>query len=254
MSANSFYYQNNSEERRKFYYDSAEDPDNQTQKGFFSATYSKLVAACIGLICIVALVSSVYPSQSSMAVIQKSVAPKTAKSLSNADISILSPGYGALASTQQLSWKFIAEPGRAQVFLLNSVSVEGEKVNADEDLMEVEWTIDGKTYRGVRAEVTFSPTSFGTKVPFSMTVTAKRGKTLSANVDSLFSYTMVDEVAIKYVRREFRTLTDSDKRRFISAMSTVYSVSEEDGKKIVRIEVPQYRVLPGEALVRGRPY
>jgi len=241
MSSNSFYYQNASGERKKsqFHYDAAEDPDNQTPKGFFSATYSKLAAACIGLICIVALISSAYPSNSSKTMIKTSnepiVKPKTVaggRSLSNADISIVSPGYGALSSTQQLSWKFIAEPGRTQVFLLNSIAVEGEKIPADEDLLEVEWTINGQTFHGVRAEVTFSPTSFGTKVPFSMTVSAKRGKTLSENVDSLYSYTMEDEVAIKYVRREFRTLTESDKHRFISAMSKVYSVSEEDGKKL----------------------
>lgn len=251
MSSNAFYYQNPSTDRKKsqFHYDAAQDPDNQPN-AWFSSTYSKLIAACVGVICIVAIVASTVSSGSS-SVAKASVGPvkpdivsSTVKfhhappskaklgTLNGMSISVVSPGYGELKAATQLEWKYIAEPARTQVLQLKSLQIDDQTIVADDDTMQIAWTVNGESYSGSSIEIKLPSSSFGTKVPFTVTVSAKKGKKLKQGVDNTYTFTMEDDLVVKYVRREFRTLTTDDKSRFVSAMQKVYSLSDEEGQKL----------------------
>lgn len=249
MSSGAFYFQNPPSDKKKsqFHYDASLDPDNQS-KTWISGTYSKLIAVCVGIICIVTILASTLSSSSVSNNIKsgppvkpvnihasfQTAAPSKNKlgTLNGMDIAILSPGYGQLKSATQLDWKYIAEPARTQVFQLNNILIDDQTLEANDDTMHIDWKIGDQSYSGSRVEVILPSSAFGTKVSFAVTVTAKKGKSIKQGIDNLYSFTMQDELIVKYVRREYRTLTADDKSRFVSALQKVYSLSEVEGQKL----------------------
>lgn len=133
-------------------------------------------------------------------------------------ISVSSPGYSTLKSLDLLPWTVIAEPHRPQYITLNSIRVNGDMVDLTSDLISVKWVIDGKRYEGYQA--LFIVTTTGVKT-CTVTVTASTYKTSEYSTPSSYSVTHEFDLAAKYVRRELRALTESDRTDFFDALYTV---------------------------------
>jgi len=139
--------------------------------------------------------------------------------VTDVSISVSSPGYSTLKSLELLPWTAIAEPHRPQYITLKSIRVYGQIVDLDSEFVSVTWLIDGKRYEGYHA--LFGVTTTGVKI-CTVTVTALPSKTSSeGSSPSSYSFSHEFDLAVKYVRRELRALTDSDRTEFFDALYTV---------------------------------
>lgn len=237
MNSSTYYFHSSSSDRRRSQFDN--DWGDGQGKGWFQSTYSKLVAASVGIVALVVILNSTFTSRSSLFEVQSPVVKPLAVSMikyqgfhSEMDLSLTSPGYGTLKSTSMLTWQYIAEPARAQSFKLNKITVNGQELVVDEEKMSVSWIIDGKAYSGAEISFTLPAKSYGSLVKFTVSVAMKKDVELLEGVNSLYQFTYSSQMAVKYVRREFRTLTSDDRSRFIKALQTVYSLDDTTGQQL----------------------
>jgi hypothetical protein len=227
MDYQRFYYQQNALPIKR------EDGEPEEKAAYFSSIYSKLVAATLTLLAIVVIINASFSTGSDIsATINPVKSAVKSQSSHNVEfeIKIDSPGYSTLKSYDLLPWSLIAEPARNQVIYISKMTVNDEEIAIDEDKMDIKWTIDDKEYTGKSAVFQLPGTYFGTSVDFTVTVSAKESKELAKGVNSLYYFTHSDQIMVKYVRREFRTLTDDDKERFTKAMSALYSLDDATGQ------------------------
>lgn len=235
MDFQRFYYQGDgtssqNEERNRF--------SNQENKGLLSGLYTKMIFATVGVIALVAIISSTITSptnsrmESSTGVSNsKLVSIPMASDLNfRFDIQISTPGYGPLQNSL-IPWKLVVEPARAQIISIKKFSLNNENVALSDEKVSVDWEINGNTYSGVSAEFQVPATSFGQKMTFSVRLTPKSGVVFGTEIDAKYSFTHRDQFIVKYIRREIRALTDSDRQKFMNALQTIYSVSELEGQK-----------------------
>lgn len=157
-----------------------------------------------------------------MAVSKDSLPALTLNQITASDMSfgiqVVSPGYGALKSLSNLPWDMIVEPSRRQeIYLLNPL-LEGKSFDLNPTEYLVQWTIDGKTYKGL--STTFQIDKVG-KYTSSIQITAQESGEKLINRDFV--------MMVKYVRREIRTLIDDDRKRFFDSMYKLYTVDETTG-------------------------
>jgi hypothetical protein len=125
----------------------------------------------------------------------------------------MSPGYSTLKSLDLLPWELIAEPYRPQFISLNSLQVNSKDIDLDQESLSILWLIDGEKYEGASAQ--FQVTSTGVKI-CSLTIT-----TAASDSSSSYSLTHEFKLAVKYVRREIRSMTEEDRQAFFAALRTV---------------------------------
>lgn len=153
-----------------------------------------------------------------------------------------SPDYGTLASMDFLPWDAVIEPFRESHLMLSSVIIDGDDVTEDvhsaKSSYSVSWTIYDEEYSGYKINV---------NIPFVGVLNASVS-IHDASLDKVFSQTFT--VAVKYVRREIRTLTDNDRQTFLDTLQLLYTTDLADGKekygdKFVNAEFLVYRHLNG---------
>ena len=147
----------------------------------------------------------------------------TSKSkLSSSDYSITVgayiDGYTPIAAVSMLPWDAVLEPYKTNYLEVLSFQIDG--VNVDTADYDVAWTIgDDVTLTGSSASVEVDDLGV-----YSSTVT------LTSTSDSSVSYSYDFLLAVKYVRREIRTMSDVDRNKFMDALYTTYTVSGDEGR------------------------
>jgi hypothetical protein len=119
-------------------------------------------------------------------------------------------------------WAKLLEPHR-------EATLEAELEGATGDEIYT-WTIDGgeKTLQG--QTVQFTPTRIGWH-DIAITVTTTDGISLSSSAAVSTASTKVTErVMSKYVRRELRSLSDSERERVLDAMHSIYKYTTAEGQ------------------------
>ena len=142
----------------------------------------------------------------------------------DATIEVSSPDYGVSQALRHLPWDAVAEAYRDQNIriALSYTSSSGVVVSASDEDVIVKWQILGQKYTGV--EATFNAAA----IPgvYECTVSVK-----AASDDSeVFSKTFT--MAVKYIRREVRSLTETDRTKFFKALKVFYDTDLEEGKKL----------------------
>ena len=151
---------------------------------------------------------------------------------SSVEISMKSPVYAELAVVNFLPWDVVAEPYKEQILSVQSfVDTDGNTVQYD-DIEEstgdnigtahytITWSINDETYTG--KAITFQP-NMDPQV-LTCTVTISRGEEYRASRE----FTL----AVKYVRREIRSLSDDDRTLFLRTLRLLYDLSTEDGQAL----------------------
>lgn len=146
------------------------------------------------------------------------------KSESSVVISITasSPDYQSLDSLSYLPWDNLIEPYRDQYLAISAVIVDGVDdtstyKHSSADKYNFEWTILGETYSGYVVTVNVQATGI-----FNCTVS------IEDNSDGTV-YSSNFTLAVKYVRREIRSLTESDRDAFFDALQLLYTTNSTDG-------------------------
>ena len=141
-------------------------------------------------------------------------------------VRVASPVYGEPVVVAYLPWDTVAEPFKDQVLSLDwfTDAETGAVVPVDSslDLSEytVVWTVNGGRYTG-------ETVVFRVDIPpqvLTCDVTVSRGGVEVASAE----FTM----AVKYVRREIRSLTEDDRNMFLQTLRLLYDVSTDDGRAL----------------------
>lgn len=125
--------------------------------------------------------------------------------------------YTKTSPINHYPWEFIVEPHRESTFCIIKSGVSTESYS-------YEWNIDDAKYQGLNVTHTF--TRLGKHL------IAVVGYSESQDADDNDDMYHDGEVMVKYVRREIRTLTDTDRTNFFDAMTTVYRVDQTEGQAL----------------------
>jgi len=127
------------------------------------------------------------------------------------------PDYGVL-NTDNLPWTMVLEPYRSQNLYISSLTEDDRAMEIDSSSYSATWTIAGQEYIGLTPTIMLNHTGV-----YDGNVALKhRTKT----------YELDFTVAVKYVRREIRTLTDADREAFFDALETMYDTDDVTGKSL----------------------
>jgi hypothetical protein len=144
----------------------------------------------------------------------------------NAAVEVSSPDYGVSQALKHLPWDAVAEAYRDQTIRLlmtyKTSASDEEAVAASEDDVVVKWQILGKKYSGL--EATFNAAAIPGVYECTVSV--------SAAADGTELYSKTFNMAVKYIRREVRSLTEADRTKFFSALKLFYATEEDAGKKL----------------------
>lgn len=132
-------------------------------------------------------------------------------------VEVESPGYDQLVSLSMVPWDVVAEPNRDQYISITSLTVDGQTINVDDGSYSVVWQLGDVSATGNSA--TFQMTGTGV---FDCTVKA----TSASGMTYEYDFTM----AVKYIRREIRALSDDDRTAFFDALYKIYTVDSHTGK------------------------
>lgn len=168
------------------------------------------------------------------------------------EVAIESPGYPKLSSLALLPWDAVAEPHKDQTLSIKSFNVDGNVIDlSTSNDYQIFWTIGEQSYSGYTTtihmqdvgiytgvvEVVPLPSSpyYGrvAKDPTSVTTLKKKlshNYKASRYVASSAAFVLNFDVASKYVRREIRTLSESDRNTFLDTMQTLWTLSEVEGQ------------------------
>jgi hypothetical protein len=136
-----------------------------------------------------------------------------------------SPDYSSLKALDYLPWENIIEPYRDQILTISTFQLDD--IDITDDLFDknsqysVKWIIGEMEWDGV--PVTININSVGKYENCSVII---------SNINSGVSYTSTFDLYVKYIRREFRTLTNEDRDTFISALRLLYDMNNTLGKQI----------------------
>mmetsp|Transcript_34736 Transcript_34736/g.43830 ORF Transcript_34736/g.43830 Transcript_34736/m.43830 type:complete len:594 (-) Transcript_34736:426-2207(-) len=111
-------------------------------------------------------------------------------------------------------WDFVAEPYRETTFEAKF------STPFDTDGITFFWEIDGELLESNERVVTYTFRKTG---PVELKLTAAEGISRS-------DYSAI--VVVKYVRREIRSLTNSDREKLLDAMEIIYRIGEEEGHSL----------------------
>lgn len=130
-----------------------------------------------------------------------------------------SPTYGATKAVAMLPWDALAEPYQPQTLTLTGLTVSGVAASVAD--YTVKWDLGSSGVTATGSPATVQVDAVGV---FACTVTATHRSTGAA-------YTQDFTLAVKYVRREIRSLSDADREAFFDALYKIYSVDAALGKK-----------------------
>jgi hypothetical protein len=140
---------------------------------------------------------------------------------------ISTPGYSEPLSLAMLPWDTIAEPYKSQTATLVATSSLGDSVWSNADDYTVSWTMCEDT------DYEFSLS--GLTTTFTLNMPAGVVCNCSVAVVSEAQDVQIDvnfRMAVKYLRRELRTLSDEDRNTFLTALNTMYTLNEKDGQAL----------------------
>jgi hypothetical protein len=192
-------------------------------------------------------------------------------------ITVTSPGYGTISSLSLLPWDAIAEPAKEQEISISITdSVMGTAIPMSENDLTATWTIAGSTYTGTTTSFQVDETGvYDCTVQVYYSASSRKNKlykqgvlqnlekeiknnfpSVSSEVQRYFgadgstSYTFTFTLAVKYVRREIRTLSENDREKVFDAMLTLYKTNQTEGEalygsKYISIETFMYYHLSG---------
>ena len=169
-------------------------------------------------------------------------AQNTIKSSSDEDyftFETLNPFYDTMTS-DWTPWDYIAEPYKPityQITEFYTVADGNIDVFTNNDV-NVKWIIDGSTYIGQSINCTIEKTG---------------GQLLTGEVTLTYKTTVYKstfDIALKYIRREIRSLSDEDRNAWLIALKLMYTVDGETGRsnfgaKFVSAEELLYKHLNG---------
>lgn len=220
--------------------------ENTTENSSSASALSVLLLSVFALSVLVVASTGSYPIQALRTVNLKTRTPSKSNPTVQINAEGISPDYDTLVALDYLPWSIVIEPHRDQYLTLSSVLIDGEDMmstmkeadRASPGDYSFTWSLYNQTYSGFKVKV---------NIPY---VGVLNG-TISI-YDSTTDATYEDEftVAIKYIRREIRTLTDADRQEFFDALQLIYSTPFEEGKelygdKFVNAEFLLYRHLNG---------
>jgi hypothetical protein len=152
---------------------------------------------------------------------------KASSSEYSLSIEAYNPYYRNLSSSNYLPWQFIIEPYRDYILNVTSFVIEGQSLIDDlihdESKYAVLWDLSrtGYKYHGPSVEVNVN--TVGVYEDCTVTIFD-----FSSEVEYSFTFTL----AVKYVRREFRSLNNGDKETFINTLRLLYSLNNTIGKAL----------------------
>uniref|UniRef100_A0A6C0KH90 Tyrosinase copper-binding domain-containing protein n=1 Tax=viral metagenome TaxID=1070528 RepID=A0A6C0KH90_9ZZZZ len=212
-------------------YDSIEQPFSTSKSHHkYPSTFFKLLSKCI--IGLAVLVS--FYMIASRTDLTKTVLHSTnfaENDVFTITMSASSPDYGILTTLADLPWDMVLEPHRTQNVAIDSFLL-GDK-EMDVALYTVTWDFAGQAYSGSDIQVMLNNTGV---YNCTITITQNPGRrlinTLSPSLSSPTAYTQTFTAAVKYVRREIRSLTDADRELYFDALEQIYSLDETTGQSI----------------------
>ena len=139
-------------------------------------------------------------------------------------ISLESPQYGVLKTIEDLPWDAVAEPYRNQIISISSFSIMDEDVDVSQ--YNVLWNLNTQQYSGSTATIMMNDTGVYS-CSVLLTPIQKNNRKLITEI-----YTYDFTLAVKYIRREIRSLTDEDREEYFSALEKLYEFDESTGQKL----------------------
>jgi hypothetical protein len=141
------------------------------------------------------------------------------------DVLADSPGYGQLTSLSTLPWEVVVEPFKSQTLYIDNFSLDGDTITLNNEDFDVNWSINKVSYSGTKISVNLKETGV-----LSCTVTISPSTSSIAKTGrSSFSLNHPFTLAVKYVRRELRSLSDDDRNEFFRALGLIYTVDAKTG-------------------------
>jgi hypothetical protein len=137
------------------------------------------------------------------------------------EISVKDPTYGTIQTLDDLPWDALAEPYKKQLFSVDSLTVSDKTMDLSNYI--VSWNIGNQYFYGNEQFIMLNNTG---AYDATVSISSK-----SSNTNSPV-YTYGFNLAVKYVRREIRSLTDEDRETFFSALEVLYSLSETEGQRL----------------------
>ena len=177
--------------------------------------YFKLATFIFSVLCISIFVTlHSTNSNASSQVKLGEVSPKFQGASFDLEVSVVSPDYGA-TDISLLPWDAVAEPFRAQTIYITKLAIDGTEMTVDD--YDISWEIDGSKYSGNGASFVVKKTAVLTA---TVAVVSKSGAVEMSREFSL---------AVKYIRRELRSLTDADREAYFAALYKLYTVDAATG-------------------------
>ena len=139
-----------------------------------------------------------------------------------------SAGYEEVKSKNLLPWDLIVEPNRANIVSISKFFFNRVDVNVHAEDYHIVWSIGDEEYYGPSFQLELSDVGVrkgGVKIFRKVA----NDVATSSDMELLFSKDIT--VAVKYVRREIRSLTEADRNKFLKALRIMYSTTQEDGNK-----------------------
>ena len=143
-------------------------------------------------------------------------------------ISVESPDYGVLSTIDDLPWDGVVEPHRQQILSISQFSLQNQFTDISDYI--VSWDLAGSNYKGDSVTIMMNTTGiYDCRVSIYKKDGFVRKRRLSHDINSQI-YTYDFTLAVKYVRREIRSMTDSDREKYFTAIDLMYSLDEETGQ------------------------
>jgi hypothetical protein len=132
-------------------------------------------------------------------------------------LSSSSPDYGTLTTLADLPWTMVVEPHRSQNVAIDAFVI-GDK-EMDVALYSATWNFAGQAYSGTNIQVMLNNTGV---YNCTLTMTQHSGRRLLNMFMPVATYTQTFTTAVKYVRREIRSLTDADRELYFDALRALH--------------------------------
>ena len=139
-----------------------------------------------------------------------------------------SVGYEEVKSKNLLPWDLIVEPNRANTVRIAKFVFNRVDMNVHTEDFKVIWSIGGEEYYGPSFQLELS--SVGA-MKGGIKIFRKAANDAASSSDMELLYSQDITVAVKYVRREIRSLTEADRSKFLKALRIMYTTSQEDGNQ-----------------------
>ena len=139
-----------------------------------------------------------------------------------------SNGYEEVKSKNLLPWDLIVEPNRANTVRIAKFVSNHMDVDVHTEDFKVVWSIGQEEYYGPSFQLELS--TVGT-VKGGVKIFRKVAQDAASSSDMELLYSQDITVAVKYVRREIRSLTEADRSKFFKALRIMYTTSQEDGSQ-----------------------